>query len=102
MANQESQSQGQNQSQNQIRDDMEVFGSDDQRIGRVDHLDAQNTIKLAKEDPDSGGQHHWIPTSWVDEVEGDRVRLTMPRDEVRRQWRDQEPGENPSQGSGQP
>lgn len=79
--------------QDRIQDDMEVVGSDGQRIGRVDHLDAGNAIKLAKEDPDSGGKHHWIPTDWVDDVEGDRVRLSKPRDEVRNQWREEGPGE---------
>jgi hypothetical protein len=76
--------------QDRIREHMEVIGADGRHVGTVDHLEAGGSIKLARSDPDSGGQHHWIPGDWVSDVEGGRVRLSMPRDEVQRQWRDRE------------
>jgi hypothetical protein len=45
-----------------IKEHMEVLGSDGQHVGTVDHMEGSNQIKLAKKDPKAGGQHHLIPT----------------------------------------
>jgi len=60
----------------QIREHLEVIGSDGQHVGTVDHLDG-NSIKLTKSDRGAGGQHHWISTDYVESVEGDKVRLSL-------------------------
>jgi hypothetical protein len=65
-----------------IREHMEVIGADGVHIGTVDRLEG-NRIKLTKEDSGQGshqGHHHYIPTSLVAEVEGDKVRLSANAD----------------------
>lgn len=67
-----------------IQEHLEVVGSDGEHVGTVDHLDG-NTIKLARKDADSGGEHHWIDVKWVAAVD-DKVRLSIPTEEAREQW----------------
>jgi hypothetical protein len=62
----------------EIREHMEVIGADGVHIGTVDKLEG-NRIKLTKKDSGEGshkGHHHFIDTSLVAEVEGDKVRLS--------------------------
>ena len=68
-----------------ITERMEVIAADGEHVGTVDHLDKDQSIKLAKTDPAAGGVHRWIPLSWVDRV-GDKVRLSMSKDEIDAQW----------------
>jgi hypothetical protein len=68
-----------------IRTHMKVIGSDDQPVGTVDKVEGDR-IKLAKNDPQAGGKHHYIPTEWVDSVEGDQVCLRQPAQEACQQW----------------
>jgi hypothetical protein len=61
---------------------MEVIGADGVHVGTVDRLEGKR-IKLTKEDSGQGshqGHHHYIPTSLVAEVEGDKVRLSANAD----------------------
>ncbi|MBD0273689.1 MAG: DUF2171 domain-containing protein [Acetobacteraceae bacterium] len=62
----------------QIREHMEVVGSDGQHVGTVDKVEGDR-IKLTKEDdPDGSGQHHhYLAIGTVASVEGDRVRLNI-------------------------
>ena len=71
-----------------IREHMKVIGSDRKPVGTVDHLEGDR-IKLAKNDPLSGGQHHYIPTDWVERVEGDQVCLRQNAQEACQQWQTQ-------------
>ena len=68
-----------------IREHMKVIGSDRQPVGTVDKVEGDR-IKLMKNDPQSGGQHHYIPSGWVDSVEGDEVCLRQKAQEARQQW----------------
>ena len=68
-----------------IRPQMEVVGSDGEHLGTVDHLD-HNRIKLRRNDPASGGQHHWLAQEAIAEVDGNTVRLAMPAGQARRSW----------------
>jgi hypothetical protein len=61
----------------QIREHMEVVGSDGQHVGRVDKVEGDR-IKLTRSDPSAQGQHHSLPLSACDRVEGDKVKLSMP------------------------
>lgn len=72
----------------QIREQMEVVGSDDQHVGTIDKV-AGDRIILTKSDPDSGGVHHSISCHYVDRVEGERVVLEWTADEARRKWIDE-------------
>jgi hypothetical protein len=71
----------------QIRDHMEVIGSDGEHVGRVDRIMGAE-IELAKLDLQGGLKHHRIPLSWVDYVDEDKVRLSVTRDEAKAAWRD--------------
>ncbi|MDB5433589.1 MAG: hypothetical protein JWP35_4705 [Caulobacter sp.] len=71
----------------QIREHMEIIGSDGEHLGRVDHV-MGTEIELAKMDIQGGFKHHMIPLSWVDYVDDDRVRLNLTRDEAKAGWRE--------------
>ena len=47
--------------QSDIKEHMEVLGSDGQHVGTVDHMDGSNNIKLTKGDA-KDGKHHLIPS----------------------------------------
>lgn len=68
-----------------IREHMEVVGSDGQHVGTVDHCQGPNIIKLTKNDPAAGGEHHYIPMAWVHRID-QRVHLTQPAEEARARW----------------
>ncbi|MDQ2953500.1 MAG: DUF2171 domain-containing protein [Pseudomonadota bacterium] len=70
-----------------IREHMEVIGSDGKHVGTVDHLEGANRIKLTKNDPNAGGKHHFISTDWIDHVDA-HVHLNKSCDEVMKQWQE--------------
>jgi hypothetical protein len=72
----------------QIREHMEVVGSDDEHVGTVDKV-AGDRIILTKSDPDSGGSHHSLSCSDIDRVEGDRVILDCSAEQAHKRWRDE-------------
>ena len=72
----------------QIREHMEVVGSDDQHVGTIDRV-AGDRIVLTKSDPESGGVHHSLSCSDIDRVEGDKVVLDYSADEAHGRWRDE-------------
>jgi len=67
-----------------IKEHMEVLGSDGVHVGTVDHMEGPDQMKLTKDDPDAGGEHHFIPLAWVDHV--DEARSSQSRPPPRR-WR---------------
>ena len=69
-----------------IKEHMEVLGSDGQHVGTVDYLEGSSTIKLTKSDPKAGGQHHLIPTDWVDHVD-QHVHLNKSSKDVQAKWK---------------
>ena len=69
-----------------IREHMEVVASDGHHVGRVDHVRGQE-IELAKFDFGAGLRHHMIPMTWVEDVEGDRVRLSMTVEQAKAAWK---------------
>jgi hypothetical protein len=68
-----------------IREHMEVLGSDGEHIGTVDHLEGADRIKLTKSDPKAGGQHHFISVDWVDHID-QSVHLNKTSQEAMQQW----------------
>lgn len=70
----------------EIREHMEVEGSDGGHVGRVDHVMGEE-IELTKLDLGSGLKHHMIPVSWVDTIDGDTIRLNMTKDAAKAAWR---------------
>lgn len=71
----------------QIQDHMKVVCSNGTQVGTVDHLDGENSIKLTKDDK---GNHHWIPISWVKDV-NHGVILDRPVMQVQEEWSDSNP-----------
>ena len=75
----------------QVREQMEVIGSDDEPVGTVDRVAGERII-LAKANPEpgaeAGGAHHSLSCSEIERVEGDRVILSTSAAEARNRWRD--------------
>lgn len=69
----------------QIREHMEVVGSDGRHVGTVDHMEGQDKIKLTKDDRLAGGEHHLIPLDWVDRVDTS-VHLSRSSLRVMEEW----------------
>jgi hypothetical protein len=69
-----------------IKEQMEVLGSDGVHVGTVDHLEGRDLVKLTKDDPDAGGEHHFIPLAWVDHVD-DHVHLKQAGAEAKARWK---------------
>jgi hypothetical protein len=68
-----------------IRPQMEVVGADGEHLGTVDHVD-HNRIKLRRNDPAAGGQHHWLAQETIASVDGNTVRLSVPAGQARQSW----------------
>ena len=63
----------------QVKEHMEVVGSDGEHVGTVDHMDGDRIKLTRKDDPDGSGQHHHlIPASSIAAIEGNKVKLSMP------------------------
>jgi hypothetical protein len=67
-----------------IQERMDVIASCGKKVGVVDHVEG-GAIKLTTSDsPD--GQHHFIPTGWVDHVDN-HVRLKKNSQETEQGWK---------------
>ena len=67
----------------QIKPDMLVVCSENSQFATVNHMERTNALKLKK---DKTGQHHYIPLSWVNSTEGDKVKIKFPRQKVIQEW----------------
>lgn len=73
----------------QVREHMEVVGSDGEHVGTVDKI-AGDRVILTKSDPDSGGSHHSISCTLIDRIEDDRVMLEIDSKRARERWLDED------------
>lgn len=73
-------------SKSEILDHAQVVDVNGEHVGIVDHFEGEDKIKLAKSDPEAGGQHHIIPFSWVREVDDNKVILSKSKDDVEAEW----------------
>lgn len=71
----------------EIREHMEVIGSDGGHVGKVDKVMGSD-IELAKLDFGSGFKHHLIPVTWVDAIQDDKVCLSLTKDAAKAAWRE--------------
>lgn len=69
----------------QIKAHMDIISSDKKTVGKVDHLEGTDKIKLTKQGSPDGDHHHFIPVSWVAHID-QHVHLTKSRDEVTAHW----------------
>lgn len=63
-------------SNSQIREHMEVVGSDGAHVGTVDHMEGDEQVKLTRSDS-TDGQHHFLPIDMIDRVD-QKVHLKVP------------------------
>lgn len=70
----------------EIREHMEVVGSDGGHVGRVDKV-MGDEIELTKLDIAAGLRHHMIPITWVEMIDQDTVRLNMTKAAAKAGWR---------------
>jgi hypothetical protein len=75
---------GKRQLLGQVREHMNVVGSDEEHLGTVDHVRGDRII-LSKGDSEDS-RHHVLSCSMVDRVEGDRVILDRPAAEVKQRF----------------
>jgi len=68
-----------------IREGLEVVGSDGAHVGRVDALVGQ-LLKLNKNDPASGGTHHFLDIGLIADIEDDTVKLLVTADDAKQRW----------------
>ncbi|MEH2482230.1 hypothetical protein V1282_005587 [Nitrobacteraceae bacterium AZCC 2146] len=68
-----------------IREHMDVISSDRKTVGKVDHLEGADKIKLTKQSSPDGRHHHFIPTDWIDHVD-QHVHLNKTGAEVTSHW----------------
>ena len=68
-----------------IREHMEVLGSDGQHVGKVDEVEGQR-IKLTKSDPSAQGQHHYVHLDMVASIDGEMVRLNRTAVQTMDEW----------------
>src|SRR3977135_1695383 len=68
-----------------IKEHMDVISSDRKTVGKVDHLDGPDKIKLTKQSSPDGQHHHFIPVDWGDHVD-QHVHLNKCGEDVSRHW----------------
>ena len=67
----------------QVKPGMPVVCSKNGQFGVVDHLEGSDSIKLKK---DKAGKHHFIPLSWVANVD-DKIHVDRTGDQAMKEWR---------------
>ena len=68
----------------QIKEHMEVVGTDSKHVGIVDHL-AGDRIKLTHHASQADGKHHFLPLTTVMSI-GEFVTLNITAAEAESQW----------------
>ena len=68
----------------QIRDHMQIVGSDGQQLGTVQQMDGSARIKFAPKATVAGGDH-FIPLAWVASVDGQTVRLSKSSHDIQQE-----------------
>ncbi len=71
-----------------VKEQMQVFGSDEQPVGTVDKVRGDRIILTKDGSPD--GQHHSINLTMIDRVEGDRVMLGRSAEEAKAEFGSEE------------
>jgi hypothetical protein len=69
----------------QIREGLEVVGKDRGHVGTVDALVGQ-LLKLKKNDPASGGTHHYLDIGLISDIRDDTIHLLVTADDAKQRW----------------
>jgi len=75
------------QDTSQIREHMNVLGSDGNHVGTVDKVKGEKIV-LTKNDPMAHGKHHMIPMNWVSSVGQNEIRLNQTTEQAFSNWAD--------------
>ena len=70
----------------QVTEHMDVVGSDDQPVGKVDHIKRDRIILTKNDSPD--GRHHSISCAKLDRVEDGKLFLDKTAEEAKREFSD--------------
>ena len=88
----------------QVTEHMEVVGSDEQPLGKVDTVKGDQIILTKSDSPD--GRHHAFPSRLIERVANDRLILNCSADDARQEFsepdRDQALSEGDDQGEDGP
>ncbi len=68
----------------QVNEQMDVVGSDDQPLGKVDMVKGDKIILTMSDSPD--GRHHAVPCSMIDRIEDNKLFLNCTADEAKREF----------------
>jgi hypothetical protein len=68
-----------------LRDGQRVVGSDRGHVGTIDGIQGE-LIKLKKNDPSSGGEHHFLDVDLINSVSPNEVVLSVPAAEAMQRW----------------
>jgi len=68
-----------------IHEGLKVVGSDGGHVGTVDALVGQ-LLKLKKNDPASGGTHHFLDIGYIADIENETVKLLLTADDAKQRW----------------
>jgi hypothetical protein len=68
-----------------IKEHMDVISVDHKIVGKVDHMEGNNTIKLTKSSSPDGAHHHFISMAWVDHID-EHVHLNKSAAEITAHW----------------
>jgi hypothetical protein len=68
-----------------IHEGLKVVGSDGGHVGTVDALVGQ-LLKLKKNDPASGGTHHFLDIGYIADIENETVKLLLTAEDAKRRW----------------
>ncbi|HEU5481954.1 MAG TPA: DUF2171 domain-containing protein [Sphingomicrobium sp.] len=71
----------------QIREHMDVVGSDGETIGKVDCIRGDHIVLTKADSPDN--RHHLLSCGTIAAIEGDEVRLDIPAEEAKSRWKDE-------------
>ncbi len=71
---------------NELRPHAEVVGSDLQHVGKVDHLEGSDQLKLERHDAEADNMHHLIPLEWIDSIRNGKVVLNKSAADAKRLW----------------
>lgn len=71
--------------EDEIKEHMEIVGSDGEHVGTVDHLDGHR-MKLTRTDPAAGGEHHFIHVDNIDAVIDGKIMLNRTGEQARDEW----------------
>ena len=83
----------------QVTEHMEVVGSDQQPLGKVDKVAGDNIILTRTDSPD--GQHHAFTSALIDRVENDKLVLNRTADDARSEFSDPDRDRSLAEDEGQ-